>query len=107
MKPLYLHCLFFCHLTLEKLLKGLVVQRTGKPAPHSHELAHLATLAEIDLLPKQRELLEDISLFNIAGRYGDEKMAFYKKYNKRISAKKYLDITATLRLWLEAEYQKK
>lgn len=34
-------CLFFCHLVLEKLLKGLVVKRTEKAAPCIHDLAEL------------------------------------------------------------------
>lgn len=106
-KRLYPQCLFFCHLTIEKLLKGLVVQRTKKQAPFRHELAYLATLAALDLQPEQRRVLEDLSLFNIAGRYGDAKMAFYKKYNKRSFAKKYLDIVEMLHLWLTEEYRKK
>lgn len=106
-KHLYPQCLFFCHLTIEKLLKGLVVQRTRKQAPFRHELAYLATLAEVELQPEQRRVLEDLSLFNIAGRYGDAKMAFYRKYNKRSFAKKYLDTVEILHLWLLEEYRKK
>jgi len=48
-----------------------------------------------------------ISTFNIAGRYADEKFEFYKRYNKRESAQKYLKITQSLFLWLKEELQKK
>ncbi|MFC1613218.1 HEPN domain-containing protein [Patescibacteria group bacterium] len=41
----YDSCLFFCHLTLEKLLKGLVVRQTNKTAPFIHDLEKLANTA--------------------------------------------------------------
>ncbi len=46
-------CLFFCHLTLEKIIKGLVVEYTDEPAPYIHDLANLATTANLTLSKKQ------------------------------------------------------
>jgi len=52
-------------------------------------------------------ILNEISSFNIAGRYGDEKFEFYKKFNKKAIALKYLNLTKELKLWLKKESQKK
>lgn len=99
-------CLFFCHLTLEKILKGLVVQCTDKPAPYIHDLANLAATANLMLLKEQVDQLRIITTFNISGRYDDEKFNFYKSINKEY-AEKYLNITNELQLWLKKQYQKK
>ena len=97
---------FFCHLALEKLLKGLVVRKTEKVAPYIHDLAQLSNLAELNLEEKQIKKLRIITTFNIAGRYSQEKYAFYKKCTKNYSGK-YLKIVEKLFLWLEEKYQKK
>lgn len=69
----YDHALFFCHLTLEKILKALVVQRRGREAPPIHGLFDLAKIAQVRLTSEQEEDLQAINGFSIAGRYpGDE-----------------------------------
>ncbi|MFH1030647.1 MAG: HEPN domain-containing protein [bacterium] len=98
-------CLFFCHLTIEKLLKGLVVIKTKEPSPYIHNLEKLAHLAEITLSAETINNLRTITEFNIAGRYDDKKFAFYKKCTKNYS-KKYLEISKKIIIWLKKEYQK-
>lgn len=46
----YSASLFFTHIFLEKILKALVVEKTGNPAPHTHDLLNLANTAEIALV---------------------------------------------------------
>lgn len=99
-------CLFFCHLVIEKKLKGLVVIHTKKTAPYIHHLEKLARLAELDLTEKQVENLRIITNFNVAGRYDDAKLDFYKRCTKEYT-KKYLKISKELYLWLKEKYQKK
>ncbi len=103
----YPQCLFFCHLSLEKLLKAMVVKITKDYPPFIHDLRRLAEIAGLELDAKKKEYLDTISTFNIAGRYADEKFEFYKKYNKKEYAKKYLEITNKLSLWLKKESLKK
>lgn len=99
-------CLFFCHLTLEKLLKGLVVEHTNKQAPYIHDLEKLAIIAKLLVSPEQSEYLKTITRFNIGGRYDDEKLAFYKSCTKEYT-EKYFKISNELRLWLKKQYKKK
>lgn len=99
-------CLFFCHLALEKLLKGLVVRETRQFAPHIHDLAKLSELAAVALTVQQRQSLRTITTFNIAGRYDEIKFAFYKQCTPRFT-KKYFTITNELFVCLKDEYQKK
>lgn len=99
-------CLFFCHLTLEKYLKGLVVQHTKQPAPYLHDLAKLAQLADVRLTSIQVQHLRTITTFNIAGRYDDVKLAFYKQCTPTYT-QHYLAITKELLLCLKKKYHKK
>ena len=45
----YPQCLFFCHLSVEKLLKALVVKETKEPASYIHDLRRLSEIAKIEL----------------------------------------------------------
>ena len=101
----YDSCLFFCHLALEKILKGLVVKQTEKAVPYIHYLEKLSLLAKLELTEEQIKNLRIITDFNIAGRYDAVKFAFYKKCTKDYT-EKYFDITKKLFLWLEKKYQK-
>ena len=41
------HCLFFCHLVIEKHLKALVVMTIKHVPPKTHDLEYLAKRAEL------------------------------------------------------------
>lgn len=103
----YPQCLFFCHLTLEKLLKAIIIKRTKDYPPYIHDLRRLAEAGKVKLNSEQKQILDKISTFNIAGRYTNEKFEFYKEYNKKGYAEEYLKITRKLFLWLKKEFPKK
>lgn len=106
-RKFYSQALFFCHLSLEKILKALFMKKIQKIPPFTHDLRKLAKLTGLDLAKERQEVLDEISIFNIAGRYAEEKLKFYKKYNNKKIAAKYLEITKGLLLWLKKEFQKK
>ena len=83
------------------------MKTTKNHPPFIHDLQRLAEIAKLDLTEEKEEDLNKIFTFNIAGRYANEKIEFYKKHNKREYAKKYLQITKDLILWLKKEFQKK
>lgn len=66
------YALFFGHLYLEKLLKALVVSRTGRHAPRTHNLLFLAERAGLSISPQQHEVLLRVTAYNIDTRYPDE-----------------------------------
>ena len=98
-------CLFFCHLTLEKFLKGLVVLHTKKEAPYTHDLERLSVIAKIPLPSEQVNDLKAISAFNIASRYSDYKFEFYKKCTRSYTHN-YLSKTISLIKCLKEKYLK-
>lgn len=96
----YSHALFFCHLTLEKLLKAIIVKQTKKQSSFLHDLLLLVKQTNIQLNKEQIDQLNEISTFNIRARYDDIKYQFYQKATKNY-ASKYFNITKKLILWLK------
>ena len=96
----YADSLFFCHLAIEKILKGLVIRETKVHAPYSHNLVDLARLAKLQLNEQKTNYLMEITGFNIAGRYDDYRLGFYKKCNKAYAGK-YFKISKEIYLWLK------
>lgn len=75
-------CLFFGHLTLEKILKALVVNETKQQAPFVHDLVRLQEAAKLNLTDDEIGLLNKVNDFNIRSRYPDYKLQFYKTCTK-------------------------
>ena len=78
----YSACLFFGHLVLEKALKILVMMVTGEYAPRTHNLHRLAEMSKLDLKLEEMDFLAMINIFNMEGRYPEEKFDFYKLCDK-------------------------
>lgn len=83
----YHHCLFFCHLVLEKGLKANVVKATGKTPPKIHNLLLLTEKAKLVLTPEQKDFFLLMNTFNIEGRYPDMKYQIYKQATKSLAGK--------------------
>lgn len=98
----YQHCLFFCHLCLEKIIKTLVVRKTKQQAPYGHNLLRLSELSGIRFSQEQLDLLAEITSFNIAARYNDFKRTFYKKATGEYT-QGYLEKVKRLYQWLKRE----
>lgn len=85
----YHHCLFFCHLFLEKTLKALVVRVTDQSPPWTHDLLKLTKLSKISLSSSLKKEIREINSFNIRARYNDVKFKFYQKATKTYTEKYY------------------
>jgi HEPN domain-containing protein len=95
----YSYSLFLGHLTIEKILKAIYVDRLNDTPPYTHRLIHLAEKASLELTDEQSELLETITDFNLEARYPDEKFAFKKKCTKSFT-ENYLKKIEGMRKWL-------
>ncbi len=95
----YSYALFFGHLTLEKMLKAVIVARTGETPPFTHRLPFLAERAELELNSEQLDLLEAVTDFNLEARYPDEKFTFREKCTRDFTAS-YMGQIEEMRAWL-------
>lgn len=99
----YHHALFFCHLALEKLLKGLVYKKTQHHPLPIHDLVKLAQEAGLSLSGEQTGQLAEITTWNVQARYDSVKREFYRKASPTFT-KQWITIFQTLYLWLNAQY---
>lgn len=100
----YAESLFWGHLYIEKLLKALVVHRTGKHAPPIHKLTQLAEIAKLDLTPEMTQLLIEITTFNTETRYTEEKAELKAKFT-RAYCQKWLKEIGKVGKWLESQFK--
>ncbi|MDI6591967.1 MAG: HEPN domain-containing protein [Patescibacteria group bacterium] len=96
----YPYCLFMCHLSIEKLLKALIIKFTKKHAPYSHNLVDLAKKTGIQFSKEDKILLSDLTEFNLEARYPEWQKEFYSRCSKNYT-EDYLRKTQKLQKWLK------
>lgn len=65
----YLYATFFCQQAVEKVFKAVIALRKEGEPPFIHNLVRLAELADFKCDEPTTEILEDLSLHYIKGRY--------------------------------------
>lgn len=94
----YLYVLFCCQQSLEKYLKGLVVQETGEFPPRTHDLIRLATLARLSLTDQYDLFLRRITNYYIGTRYPEEVNRLAHEVNEAV-AREYFKTTNEVIVW--------
>ena len=95
----YSYSLFFGHLTIEKTIKAIYVDRLNDNPPFTHRLVYLAEITSLELTEDILKLLETVTDFNLEARYPDEKFSFKKRCTKEFT-QRYLKEIGVLRKWL-------
>lgn len=101
----YPYCLFMCHLSIEKILKSLIVKSTNKQAPYVHNLVDLAKRTKIEFSENDKILLADLTEFNLEARYPEWQKEFYKKSTENYTLK-YLNQSTKLQKWIKNHLKK-
>ena len=68
----YLYVLFCCQQSVEKALKGLMVQKSGGFPPRIHNLVQLAESADVEMAIERRRFLGELTAYHIQSRYPEE-----------------------------------
>ena len=97
----YSYALFFGHLAVEKMLKGLHATRRNQHAPPIHNLLRLAKAADLEPNEAQTEILIRITAFNIAARYPDPKRDFRRRCTPEYTAEQMAAIREVV-AWLKS-----
>ncbi len=96
----YAHCLFFCHLAVEKELKRIYLLRQKEIPPAIHNLVRLAEKAGLDIDEPVRDSFQELTTFNIKARYEIIKQVFHRRATKPF-AQKWIAKTEGLLAFLE------
>ena len=92
--------LFLGHISIEKLLKAVYVNKHGKHAPFIHNLYRLAELCKIEMTNEQSDWFDKISSFNINARYDDYKREFYSLCTPDFT-KEWIEKIEIIRSWIK------
>lgn len=78
----YTHCVFFCHLSIEKALKAVYVHKFKEDPPRTHNLTML--LNEIDVRPPKHllKLIDRLATASVPTRYPEDLRWISEKYTK-------------------------
>ncbi len=63
---------FFCHLAVEKALKGLWLAKVGTEPPRTHNLVYLLGRTGVPAPPEFQAFVEVLNAANVATRYPDD-----------------------------------
>jgi len=96
----YSWSLFLGHISVEKLLKAVYVNKYKKHAPFIHNLYRLAELCNLDLTNEQSDWLDKVTTFNLNARYDDYKREFYSLCTPEFT-KEWLEKIKILRSWIK------
>jgi HEPN domain-containing protein len=95
----YASSLFFMHLSLEKLLKALIVRNTGEHAPRTHNLSYLAGKTGLEFSERFIDLLAEVTPFNLEMRYPEDIEEFKKKCTEGYT-ESYIERGKELKEWM-------
>ncbi|MBI4847137.1 MAG: HEPN domain-containing protein [Nitrospirae bacterium] len=91
----HIYVLFMCHLSVEKLLKGLYEAASKKIPPKTHNLIHLLNAVSVELPEEHLETLESLNDLSIVTRYPEDIEAMVKAFTRK-KVEAYLQKTKEL-----------
>jgi len=84
----FIEGMFFCHLSIEKIIKALIVKKTENIPVRSHDLFYLIGIAEIEIIEEQSDFIQILMKYQLEGRYPEfypqkpSSEIIYDYYNK-------------------------
>jgi len=98
--------LFFCHLSLEKALKALYVEKFCDIPEKTHSLVLLVELLELELPDNLIDSLLVINRLGVTGRYPHNLDKMLEQYTK-VQTRKILEMTKEILIWLMQKSSKR
>lgn len=96
----YLQCLFFAHLTIEKLSKAHWVQdNVDDHPPRTHNIIRLWTATQLVASADHENTAADLNRFQMEGRYPDYQQVVSQQATEQYT-RNLLQEVESLRLWL-------
>ncbi|HNZ28570.1 MAG: HEPN domain protein [Candidatus Aerophobetes bacterium ADurb.Bin490] len=101
LKKQYIHCVFFCHLALEKTLKGIYVKKKGELPARTHNLLYFVEKLELKPEKEMDDFLTDLNSMSIPTRYPDSLAKMAKVFTRK-RTKEMLDKSKGALKWAES-----
>ena len=96
----YFYAVFMCHLSIEKALKGMYIEKLKKVPPKTHNLMYLIDLVELQLQEEHGKLIIKLNEAHIITRYPQELNKISQTYPKLV-AQKFLKGGREILQWIK------
>jgi HEPN domain-containing protein len=96
------YCIFMCHLSLEKALKGLLIKRTGEFPTKSHSLIYFVDKIGFELSEVHYEFIYTLNNISVPTRYPDDLRKLFTVYTKE-RTESILQQTKEVQLWIKQQ----
>ncbi|MFN8256101.1 MAG: HEPN domain-containing protein [Bacteroidales bacterium] len=96
------YCIFMCHLSLEKALKGLLIRKTGEFPTKSHSLIYFVEKLELKLNDSFYEFIFMLNKISVPTRYPDDLRKLFAAFNKDRTSS-ILNQTKEVQLWIKQQ----
>ena len=96
------YCIFMCHLSLEKALKGLLIKKKGEFPSKSHSLIYFVDKLGLELSESQFEFLFMLNKISVPTRYPEDLRKLFLAYTKE-RTESILHQTKEIQLWIKQQ----
>jgi len=96
------YCIFMCHLSLEKALKGLLIKRTGEFPTKSHSLIYFVDKIGFELSEVHYEFIYTLNNISVPTRYPDDLRKLFTVYTKE-RTESILQQTKEVQVWIKQQ----
>ena len=98
----YVYSIFMCHLSLEKVLKGLLVKTKGEYPSKSHSLIYFVEKLELKMEDSKYEFLFILNKISVPTRYPEDLRKLVAAYSKE-RTDNILNRTKEIQLWIKQQ----
>ncbi|MDP3914846.1 MAG: HEPN domain-containing protein [Bacteroidota bacterium] len=98
----YVYCIFMCHLSLEKVLKGLLVKSKGEFPSKSHSLIYFVEKIELKMDDSYYEFLYTLNKISVPTRYPENLRKLVAEYSKE-RTENILNRTKEIQSWIKQQ----
>lgn len=98
----YFYSVFMCHLSIEKALKGLYIQKFKTAPLKTHNLLYLLEIIDLELPEDMYDFVFTLNRVSVLTRYPDDLQMMLKDYNRE-KTKEILNKSKELLKWLKAK----
>jgi HEPN domain-containing protein len=98
----YIYCIFMCHLSIEKALKGLLVKSKGIFPSKSHSLLYFVEKLDLKMDDSSYEFLFTLNKISVPTRYPEDLRKLVSAYSKE-RTKSILDQTKNVQSWIKQQ----
>ena len=97
-----IYCIFMCHLSLEKALKGLFIKRLNQIPPKLHALMYFVNKVQLAISDENLLFIKKIDSLSIPTRYPEDLRAMTALYTP-IQTTNIYEQTKTIQQWLKQQ----